>query len=476
MMLRIRLFVTGLVTVVVLVVLINFIRSQAHLHDMFEESLASEAKHTTNLFVSMREFIAKSQDKINYDSKGNFEFKHLNPAAVGRGVGEILGRKGGVRIKQTRLYPRIPANAPDEFEKAALMRFEKNRSLMEITGRTGPEGEKTFRYMRPLAISMECLRCHGLPEGEVDIAGYPREGYEEGDLGGAFSVSIPVSYRAGEMHNVLLSNVLFFLLLGTVAVVVSLILGSHIDKLYKDLAAHEKRIEELSELKDDLTHMIVHDLKNPLTPAMSSLSLVLDTKGDELSAQSRDLIEMARRNQERLLKMIQTILDISRLEQAEAHLNRELVVPADFFKGIFDELHDDYPERNLQYHAAEDLPMISLDKELIERVVENLLKNAHKHTAPQEGSIELRLSRSPSGNLIVSVTDNGEGIPENQTGNLFRKFSRVETAAHKAKADTGLGLAFCKLAVEAHGGRIWVESEQGKGSTFTFELPAKQHP
>ncbi len=158
-LLKARLSIAGLVTVVVVVIVVNFLRFQSHFNHMLEECLLCQARTTTELFVSMREFMAKNQDKINHDSKGNFEFKQLNPAAVGRGVGDIHNRKGGVRIKQTRLQVRHPANIPDEFEKAALARFEKDKPLKEITGRTELEGRDFFRYMRPLTPTYFTRHC-----------------------------------------------------------------------------------------------------------------------------------------------------------------------------------------------------------------------------------------------------------------------------------------------------------------------------
>lgn len=124
----------------------------------------------------------------------------------------------------------------------------------------------------------------------------------------------------------------------------------------------------------------------------------------------------------------------------------------------------------LQIEADAELPPVSCDRHLVGRVISNLLSNAIKHT-PAGGTITLKLERRPV-EVIVSVADTGSGIPEEYLGRIFEKFTQAENDA-RAHRGTGLGLTFCKMAVEAHGGRIWAQSEVGAGSTFSFALPVQ---
>lgn len=141
----------------------------------------------------MRLFIARSQEKINRDSLGHFEFKGLNPTAVGRGVGGIFDDMTGIQVKQTRFQVRRTENAPDAFDVKALTSFTENSALREFFERIEENGKPFFRYAVPLRTEKECLSCHGGPIGQPDIAGYPKEGYLEGQLGGAISVRLPMA-------------------------------------------------------------------------------------------------------------------------------------------------------------------------------------------------------------------------------------------------------------------------------------------
>ena len=118
-----------------------------------------------------------------------------------------------------------------------------------------------------------------------------------------------------------------------------------------------------------------------------------------------------------------------------------------------------------------DRPIVSADRDRIARVLVNLLGNAIRHTAPG-GKIKVD-ARHSNGEITVCVSDTGEGIPSEFHAKIFDKFAQVESHRHRRSYSTGLGLTFCKLAIEAHGGRIWVESEPEKGSKFTFTLPVE---
>ncbi len=178
-----------------------------------EQKMLAKAQLITQQFVAVRSFAAANQDRINYDSQGNFEFKRLNPAAFGRGVGEIFNNKTSYTFKQTRLQPRNPANTPDSFESAQLLWLHNNPEADFVWEKDIIDGEPFFRYMIPLYADSSCLPCHGSPRGEIDISGYPREGLVLGDFAGALSVTIPASAYYAQLWKNIYSQLFFIFLL-----------------------------------------------------------------------------------------------------------------------------------------------------------------------------------------------------------------------------------------------------------------------
>ena len=229
-----------------------------------------------------------------------------------------------------------------------------------------------------------------------------------------------------------------------------------------------EHLRRLEELRDNLVHMIVHDLCNPLTGICGFLDLVLDKK-ETLTEDCLDYLETARRSTTAVIDMVNAVLDVSKMEAGEMKLHLaecDLVrMAVDLISGM-----QSLKEGREMILDAPPAPVTVVgDGDLLLRVIQNLLGNALKFT-PSDGWI--RLSIEPDENRVcVRVWDNGPGVPEEYLEKIFEKFGQVEARANQQKHSTGLGLTFCKLAVEAHGGSIGVESEVGKGSTFWFVLP-----
>ncbi|MDW7650732.1 MAG: ATP-binding protein [Bacillota bacterium] len=192
---------------------LNFVWSNMFFRQTEFEKLREKADVITEQFIAMRYFIAQSQDKINYDSHGNFEFKHLNPAAVGRGVGDILAKRTQYSIKQTWFDVRNPDNEPDDYELEALRQFEENPALTAIDGEYSADGRTVYRYIVPLYIEESCLDCHGGPAGTIDVTGYTREGLSVGELAGIISVTMPTETVYATLANNRNNMLLFSLLL-----------------------------------------------------------------------------------------------------------------------------------------------------------------------------------------------------------------------------------------------------------------------
>lgn len=236
-----------------------------------------------------------------------------------------------------------------------------------------------------------------------------------------------------------------------------------------DALGHLKALEEM---KNGLTGMVVHDMKNPLTSIRGYLELIIETTSSAAENQALlGYIRKAYESSEDLLKMIHNLLDISRMEEGKFALSRTECRISDVLTAVCEQLDivAKSNQRDLRLKVADDVPLISIDADIIHRVVANLVSNAIKHTR-KGGHIEL--STQVHGNDVrVCVQDDGEGIPKEYLESIFEKFSQVKGQGYRNTHNVGLGLTFCKMAVETHGGKIWVESEPDQGSRFYFTLP-----
>lgn len=246
-----------------------------------------------------------------------------------------------------------------------------------------------------------------------------------------------------------------------------------IKSLQDELEDKYNQLKKLEEMKDSLTHMIVHDLNNPLSVISGRLQLLqMEAEGTFSQGQKRN-VEEALLATQALKMMIGTLLDINKMEVGRLQLNYENFNLGDIVKEVVDQMNviAEPDEKILSFDVLADIPAVSADKELIKRVIANLVNNAIKFTPPK-GSIQIKVFYDSSNNsFYTTVKDTGSGIPEEYLGRIFDKFVQVESK--EVKTGRGLGLTFCKMAVEAHGGKIWVESEPNKGSIFIFTLPHK---
>jgi NtrC-family two-component system sensor histidine kinase KinB len=237
----------------------------------------------------------------------------------------------------------------------------------------------------------------------------------------------------------------------------------------------------LEQMREDLTHTMVHDLRSPLTAIYAGLHLLGDREANNFSERQNQILNVSLEGTEKMLGLVNNILDVSRLEGGRMELQRRPVCMAE---SIDEALRAQSPlatekDLRLESHVPPELPKAWADAGLVGRVLQNLVNNAIKFT-PKDGAVKIsagpceavaekwgaREGFDPA-QLCVSVEDDGRGISPDLQSRLFQKFV---TSRHEGSG-SGLGLAFCKLAVEAHGGRIWVESEPDKGTTFTFTLP-----
>lgn len=231
-----------------------------------------------------------------------------------------------------------------------------------------------------------------------------------------------------------------------------------------------KRLRELEDVRDSLVHMIIHDLRSPLMAVLGYLEMLETYEKDNLTDRGKKYVKSARVSTETLNRMISSVLDVSRMESGSltlaltefdlAQVAREVLAKLESLKGNR-EIVLELPERSV---------LLVADQGIVSRVIENLLGNAFKFT-PTEGRICLTVN-SNGDHVRFVVKNTGEVIPAEYHRKIFEKFGQVESNQRGRNYSTGLGLAFCKLAVEAHGGQIGVTSEPAQGSAFWFELPA----
>jgi K+-sensing histidine kinase KdpD len=259
-----------------------------------------------------------------------------------------------------------------------------------------------------------------------------------------------------------------------------LVLGARVRSLIKLKAATDaledsnRKLRELEKMRDDLMKMIVHDLKTPLTSVLATTEMLRDGDFGPLNERQTKALSDTESKSEDLLALIDDLLEVWRLEEASIKLDLQPISPA----ALFTELKHEWSLRFTQENAdatidvTEEAPVFHADKALLMRVLGNLVQNALTHTA---SSVKLNFAAKKDGEgVLLTVADNGPGIPPEYHELIFRKFERVKNPNIPRTRSSGLGLAFCKLVIDAHGGRIWVQSAgEGQGSAFHMYLPVQ---
>ena len=248
-------------------------------------------------------------------------------------------------------------------------------------------------------------------------------------------------------------------------------IATHLEIRHQKLEIEKnyRELRELEGLRDNLTQMIVHDLRSPLTTMNGSLELLQSHFADTLSEQAARLVKAAVSSTSKMIELVSSLLDLNRLESGEFPLKREVCDIHTVLGEAIAIYQNSQKLITFQSNVSEELNKILADKELLRRVLVNLIGNAVKFS-PREGVIGLDVERV-DGEIRFAIRDRGEGIPKECHGLIFEKYGQVEIRAKHSGYSSGIGLAFCKLAVEAHGGSIWVESDVGKGCDVFFTLP-----
>ncbi len=435
-------------------------------------------------------------------------YRRFCPAMVTKKLSEYASREGLYRFHLTSLDLLNPANKPDPHEVEYLRGFAE-RGMKEIYGIRRLGEEDYLHYMIPLVLKESCLRCHVNPS------------YKAGMIRGGLSVFLPIGHLRAVLKKrytqllVAASTIIALTVLTLYGLVNRLVLRpvreletaaaeigkgnltyrvdirtgdefetlgrafnamaenlsrSHlqlqeeVERATMELRQAYKELQTLDKLKSDFLSNMSHELRTPLTAIRGGVDYLKRTVTDE---GLRHYLKIIDKNLSRLTYLVTELFDFTRIEagKMEWHFSEEdigtliedvveMTRPLAEGKGI-----------TLTYHRPGEV-YVKMDLERIEQVLVNLLDNAIKFSP---SGTEVRLGvQETDGGVVVSVADQGKGIPKDKLGDIFKKFYTYST---DGKTGTGLGLAICKGIVEAHGGRIWAESEPGRGSTFYFYLP-----
>ncbi len=236
---------------------------------------------------------------------------------------------------------------------------------------------------------------------------------------------------------------------------------------------HDVTRDKLVErMKTEFVSIAAHQLRTPLSAIKWTLRMVLDGDTGEITAEQKDLLEKTYVSNERMISLINDLLNVSRIEEGRFLYKQELANMEDIVSTVIESSQEllKMKKMTLTFNKPKEvLPQVSIDKEKMELVVQNLIENAVKYT-PEGGKLDVSLDKN-SNDIVFKIKDTGVGIPESQQSRIFTKFFRGDNVIRMETEGSGLGLYTTKNIVEAHRGKIWFDSKEGEGTTFYFTIP-----
>ncbi len=384
---------------------------------------------------------------IVHSKPGFFTNEHLD-------LIQTIGSLSGVAITNARLFMRL-----EKAQQRYQTLFEASSDLLFITDwdgliiETNRAVERATHYQPQFSRDARIMDFHKpdylkLGSGfsnlkKVDFVIY------ESELVGSGTEKIPVEVKVGP---------------------VTIGKQSYLQWVIRDITERK----QLEAMQEDLMSMVYHDIRSPLSNVVSSLDILAHQLRKDEDASVRTILSVAGRSAERIMRLVNSLLDIRKIEQGQSIIHSDIDSPKQIVKDAIEASRSLAAVKHitLEMHSHGTIPDIAVDKDMIRRVVINLLENAIKFS-PSDRKVAITL-KEDSNSIFFCIEDHGPGIPEGQLDTIFNKFTRLKTSP--TVHGFGLGLAFCKLAVEAQGGKIWAESRIGKGSRFIFTIPIARQP
>jgi PAS domain S-box-containing protein len=243
-------------------------------------------------------------------------------------------------------------------------------------------------------------------------------------------------------------------------------------RLYEETRRQAQELEKANKLQADFTAMIAHDLRAPLSNQIAVAEMLQEGIFGVINEDQKKWLKRIENNAGNMVEQISDFLDLSKLESGRIDLTKKIIDLRTLIPSAMENYHVLTRDKGISLSCCvhQDLPEIVADPRRLDQVFSNLLSNAIKFTN-EGGTIEVGTRLPNEREVEVYVSDTGVGIPQDEIGSLFQKYRQTTSGKMSEHKGTGLGLVICKMIVEAHGGRIWVDSEEGKGTTFSFSLP-----
>lgn len=284
-----------------------------------------------------------------------------------------------------------------------------------------------------------------------------------------FTEHIFTEMTISQMENIYFNNFLM-----PIFILTMILIGGSIWILYTHLARldHERsQLKEKEKIKDELVTMLGHEIKNPLTPIQAFSELLLMEKDGPLTDKQRERVKTILDNSNILSELLTDFLDIKKLHLGQIKLSKTEVDLKTYLENVVESVRPFTEAKNIQFSLnLQTSWKIVCDQKRISQVISNLVKNAIDFVPEGRGKITISAKLSKEG-TIISVTDNGIGIPSTQSEVIFDRFKQLESPPHIHHEGSGLGLPVCKGIVEAHGGRIWLDKSYDAGARFQFLIP-----
>ena len=250
-----------------------------------------------------------------------------------------------------------------------------------------------------------------------------------------------------------------------------ILLEEALRKASDELEEKNRRLTELDKLKSDFVSTVSHELRTPLSIIKEGISLVLDGITGKVNQKQEKILLVSKDNIDRLTRIINDLLDISRIESGKVELTKSIVNISDLTKQVYSEfkIEADKKSQVLQIFLPKSSVDIYVDPDKITQILNNLISNAIKYT-PSKGKIKVELEDKKD-KVEISISDTGIGIANEDLPKIFDKFQQFDRKAGPGTKGTGLGLAIAKELIQMHKGKIWVDSKVHKGTKVTFALP-----